>query len=324
LRKLGIQIKKIAVYLPTQTRSTFEILQDLPEESIRSFVKKIGIQQRHIADDNEYVSDMAVAAAEKLFASGVSRELIDYVILCTQSPDYQLPTTACLVQDRLNLRKSVGAIDINLGCSGYVYSLSLAYALIESNQVNSVLVITADTYTKYIDDKILKAIFGDAATATLITSAGETSSKSYFKFGTDGSGCNHLILRNSGVRKVDPILPSPRLHMEGDEIVKFVLKTIPSVYDALLEGSGVEAKRVKYFIFHQANSWILKLLQNRLKIPSKRFVVNMAKTGNTVSSTIPIALHELMSNSTFSVETDIFMLLGFGVGYSYAGCILNI
>ena len=197
-------IEAIEFYLPEAVLSTDQLATEFPEWSAEKIDAKTGILERHIAAPDECASDLAVKAAEKVFKSGVcSPDSIDYLLLCTQSPDYFLPTTACLLQDRLGLRTSSGAVDFNLGCSGYVYGLGLAQGLIASGQAARVLLITAETYSKYIHhkDKSVRTIFGDAAAATVI---GATHSAEPlfgpFVYGTDGRGAHNLIVKTGAAR----------------------------------------------------------------------------------------------------------------------------
>ena len=167
-------IKHIDFYLPEKVLSNSDIVEQFPEWTVDKIEKKIGIKERHITVDGETASDLAIKAAEKLFAAnGIDRETIDYLIFVTQSPDYHLPTTACLIQTRLGLSKKITAIDVNLGCSGFVTGLSLAKAIIVSGQAKNVLLLTAETYSKYMHerDKSNRTIFGDGAAATLVSTA---------------------------------------------------------------------------------------------------------------------------------------------------------
>ena len=168
-------IKQIDYYLPADVVSNEDIVTDFPEWSVEKIARKVGVNKRHVASKNETASDLAIKAAERLFAKGeVSRDEIDYVLFCTQSPDYSLPTSACIIQDKLGLRRNIGALDFNLGCSGYVYGLSLAKGLISCGVANSVLLLTGETYNKHLHpkDKGNRTIFGDAASATVISTNG--------------------------------------------------------------------------------------------------------------------------------------------------------
>src|SRR5882757_8094155 len=167
-------VRSVEYFLPEATLTTNQLSSEFPDWSVEKIDSKTGIECRHISGPEECASDLAVAAANKLFASGACRpEEIDYILLCTQSPDYFLPTTACLVQDRLGIPTTAGALDFNLGCSGYIYGLGLANGLVESGQAATILLLTADTYTKHIsaDDKACMALFGDGGAATLITTS---------------------------------------------------------------------------------------------------------------------------------------------------------
>ncbi|MBX9702530.1 MAG: ketoacyl-ACP synthase III [Silvanigrellaceae bacterium] len=320
-----MKIKKISAYFPEKIVTTEMLFRDMPERYLEKILNVTGIYQRHVSNENEYVSDLAVAAAEKLFISDINRNDVDYIILCTQTADNQAPTTACIIQARLKLKSSIGAIDVNLGCSGYIYALSLAYGLLKSKQAKMILVITADTYTKYLNknDTMTQALFGDAATATLIQNSDNAQNESYFLFGTDGEGAKNLIVKNSGAQALclNQYSP-PYLYMDGAEIMSFALRIVPEMYMRLLSESKVDKNKIKYFIFHQANKKLLSLLKNKLSISEEKFVIDLSKTGNTISSTIPIALCNLM-NAKKLKEEDTILLLGFGIGYSWAGCIIN-
>ncbi|WP_227013550.1 3-oxoacyl-ACP synthase III family protein [Paenibacillus psychroresistens] len=297
---------------------------------------KIGIYERNISTENEIASDFAVQAAEKLFQnSDFDKNQIDYLLYCTQSPDYILPTTACLIQERLKLPTTCGALDFNLGCSGYVYGLSLAKGLIETGIAKNVLLLTADTYSKYIhpQDKSVRVLFGDAGTASLISGMhSETDYIGPFVFGTDGRGANNLIIPAGGSR--EPISQESgiaiqdsfgntrsrqNLYMNGPEIFNFTLQEIPLAFQTLLNKSSHEISDYDLFVFHQANKYMLEHLRKKLKIESEKFSIQMEDCGNTVSSTIPIALKREWANQRITLNSRM-MLLGFGVGYSWAGC----
>ena len=195
-------IAAIEYYLPERTISTQDLATEFPEWSAEKIDAKTGICERHIAAAGECASDMAVAAARKLFDSGACRPgEIDYLLLCTQSPDYFLPTTACLVQNRLGIPTASGAMDFNLGCSGYVYGLGLAQGLIASGQASRILLLTAETYSKFLNarDRSVRTIFGDAAAATLVSAVDEPTPRiGPFVYGTDGSGGPNLIVPTGG------------------------------------------------------------------------------------------------------------------------------
>ena len=322
-------IKKIEYYLP----------EKVEENTAGRLRKKPGIERRHICSEDEIASDLAVKAAEKLFASGVEKKSIGYLILCTQSPDYYLPTTACLLQDRLGLPTSIGAVDYNLGCSGYIYGLGLAKGLIESNQVNNVLLLTAETYSKYIhpDDNAVRPLFGDGATATLITAV-DTDAEGIFgiTYGTDGSGGNNLIVPVGGMKQpyADTELEdlyddygnhrtNRNLYMSGSAIMNFTLENIPGMVDEILRKTGLKREDVDYYVFHQANHFMLKFLQEKCGLTDYLYWNDVRNYGNTVSSSVPIALHDMLHANGDTKMANV-MLAGFGVGLSWAGCMVNL
>jgi 3-oxoacyl-[acyl-carrier-protein] synthase-3 len=275
-----------------------------------------------------------VAAAHKLFSSGVCRpESIDFLLLCTQSPDYFLPTTACILQDRLGLPTSAGALDFNLGCSGFVYGLSLAKGLIETGQAANVLLLTAETYSKFLhpEDRGVRALFGDAAAATLLQArhdapAGGLPWIGPFVFGTDGKGMNNLIVAKGGMRRESADVTTngsvAHLHMNGPEIFTFTLNAVPQAVKNLLKRAGKGIDDIDLFVFHQANRFMLDHLRDRLEIPKEKFVVSMSHCGNTVSSTIPIALRDAVNQQVLH-PGQLVMLVGFGVGYSWGATLIR-
>ena len=307
-------IKAIEYYLPENILTNEKLAHDFPNWSAEKILAKTGIIERHIAGANEKASDLADKAAEKLFASGIcERKDIDFLLLCTQSPDYFLPTTACILQDRLGLSTTCGALDFNLGCSGYIYGLSLAKGLVESGQAKNVLLVTAETYSKYIkhEDQSVRTIFGDGAAATLVQGVISDAPFIYpTVFGTDGKGANNLIVCENV------------LHMNGPEIFTFTLTCVPLVVDKILCNLNKQLTDMDLFIFHQANKYMLDHLRKKLNIPEEKFYVYMENVGNTVASTIPIAMkHALLEGRIKS--GNFVMLVGFGVGYSWGGLVLR-
>ncbi len=319
----------IAVHLPERVETIDDLRAEQPGWDVDLIFSKTGIRSRRIAAPDECSSDLAVAAAEKLFAeNGIDRQSIDFVLLCTQTPDYPLPTTACLVQDRLGLRLDVGAMDFNLGCSGYVYGLSLADGLIRGGVAERILLITAETYTKFIDptDRSLRTIFGDGAAATLIEAVPEQSLGS-FVFGTDGRGADTLIVNSGGARKSgQAIQPRKRkrwpsaLYMDGPALMDFTIEAIPQLVDAVLARGGTTMNDVDLFLFHQATHKMLDNLRERLGLSIDRLPECLEHYGNTVSSTIPILIDELRRAGKLKPGSN-SMLVGFGVGYSWGGCL---
>jgi len=331
-------IKAISYYLPKFQLSNARISQDFPEWDIFKISNKTGIDVRHISANDEFVSDLAFQAAEKLFAEHqIDRGTIDYLLLCTQSPDYFLPTTACILQNTLNLKNTIGALDFNLGCSGFVYGLSLAKGLIEGNMAKNVLLITSETYSKYIHpkDKSNKTIFGDAAAATLISAHSGFCQISEFVFGTDGSGAENLIVKQGGSRyptnysthdvvdEFGNIRNEKNLYMNGSEIFNFTGQFVPILTNQILAKANLKKEEVDLYVYHQANQYMLNHLRKKMGIPENKFYTYMKQCGNTVSSTIPIALNQAINEGLLINKKNV-ILAGFGVGYSWAACNLII
>jgi 3-oxoacyl-[acyl-carrier-protein] synthase-3 len=328
-------IKCIEYYLPGMVLDNESINNEFPEWSVDKISSKTGIYQRHIASEDEYTSDLAVSVAEKLFEkNNINRSDIDFVLLCTQSPDYFLPTTACIVQDKLGLPKTVGALDFNLGCSGYVYGLALSKGLVSAGIATNVLLITSETYSKYIHkaDKSNRTIFGDAASASLIGTDGICEILD-FELGTDGSGADNLIVKNGGSRnpKIDEVERKDAygnvqndscLYMNGPEIFSFTSSAVPELVKNTVLKNTSTLEKIDLYVFHQANKFMLNHLRKLIGINDEKFYLYLENCGNTVSSTIPIALYHAIKENRISEGNNV-LIAGFGVGYSWGGTILK-
>jgi 3-oxoacyl-[acyl-carrier-protein] synthase-3 len=321
-------ITGVEYYLPSKSVTNGELAELFPEWPARKIEDKLGIVERRIAAEGETSADLAVLAAEKLFSRNIcSRSEIDYVIFCTQTPDYLLPTTACLLQQRLKLPTSCGAIDFNLGCSGYVYGLGLAKGLIETGQANKVLFLTGETYSKLMrpDDKSTRTLFGDAGSATVVECRNNgTAGIGPFVYGTDGSGAEDLIVRRGGMRNPGaPLQGAEGLCMDGAKIFDFSVREVAASVDALMQKAGCSLGDIDLFIFHQANGFMLEFLRRKCGIPSDKFYLHYSELGNTVSNSIPIALHHAIEDGRV-VSGSTVALVGFGVGLSWAACLVRL
>ncbi|MEX6688450.1 ketoacyl-ACP synthase III [Danxiaibacter flavus] len=336
---MNAKIVAISYWLPDQKLTNEEINKLHPEWSVEKIASKTGIYERRIANENISTVDMAYYAVERMFSeNNIDKSVVDFILLCTQSPDYFLPSSACVLQNRLGLSTSVGALDFNLGCSGYVYGLGLAKGLIASGSAKNVLLVTSETYSKLIhpDDKSNKTIFGDAAAATLISSDEmlEGLSIGNFVYGTDGKGADNLIVKNGGFGNKhifpnrstslenDQFSSDDYLYMNGAEIFKFTSQNVPELVDSVLKANNTSDEEVDMYIFHQANKYMLDFIRKKMHIPESKFFYFLETCGNTVSSTIPISLSEAFAQRKVSNKSKI-LLAGFGVGYSWAGCILE-
>lgn len=333
---MGSCIKAVSYYLPETVLDNDELSRIYPDWSPVKIYEKTGIKQRHISAVDEFVTDMAVSAAEMLFSEyGIDRKSIDMLVLATQSPDFLLPTSACIIQDRLGLSTTTGAFDINLGCSAYIYGLGMAKSFISSKLANKVLLITSEVYTKHIHplDRSTRTIFGDGAAVTLIE-RNETESILEFVLGTDGSGAEHLIIPCGGTRKQksqetaleykdgENVRTEENLFMNGPEIFSFTIKVVPKLFQETLERNCLVMADIDLFVFHQANKFMLDYLRKKIKVPENKFYINMEDTGNLVSSSIPVALRKAEMDGSLN-KGDKVMLVGFGVGLSWGAVIIN-
>lgn len=327
-------IKALSYNLPENILDNEQIAKEFPEWTVDKIEKKIGISERHITAEGETASDLAVGAAEKLFAANnIDRSKIDYLIFVTQSPDYHLPTTACTIQMRLDLSNNITAIDVNLGCSGFVTGLSLAKAVVVSGQAKNVLLLTAETYSKYMHerDKSNRTIFGDGSAATLVSTEGMAEIGN-FVIGTDGNGAENLIVKSGCARHPQPLndlmfdefgnpCSSDNLYMDGPAILNYSLDSIPQLVADVLEKNDVTKDDIDLHIYHQANIFLANLERRKLKIPPEKYYVNITHVGNTVSSTIPIALCMALEDGTLKGGMKVLSVAQ-GLGYTWGGMVL--
>lgn len=326
-------IKEIDYYLPERILTNKEISERFPEWPAEKIANKVGIEERHISAPDETALDMACKVAEKLFSKNETlRRDIDFVVLCTQSPDYKLPSSACIMQSRLQLNKQCGAFDIDLGCSGYEYGLAVAKGFIVAGIASNVLLVTSETYTKYLhpEDKGNLTIFGDAASATVISTEGFVEIGD-FELGTDGSGADMLKVMTGGSRypekttKVrkdsnDWNIWEDNLYMDGGGIFNFTAEAVPLMVENLLKKEKLADSDIDLWIFHQANKYMINYLRKLMGIDKDKFFVYMANVGNTVSNTIPIAICEAIKEDRLHGNV---LLAGFGVGLSWGATILK-
>ena len=333
---MGSYIRAISYYLPERILTNEELAQEFPEWDVDKVYNKVGVRRRHLAAAGETAGDLAEKAARNLFEEyGVVPSEVDFLLLCTQSPDHFLPSTACILQDRLGIPTSAGAVDYNLGCSGCIYGMAMAKGLIAAGLATNVLLLTAETYTKYLhpSDKSNKTIFGDGAAACLISKEKGLAEIGDFVLGTDGSGAANLMLRSGAARQPEKTGRfamdddghtnyEDYLYMNGSAIFNFTLETVPSLMKSLLSKNGLEKEDVDYYVFHQANKYMLNTIRKVCGLPSDKFYVDLEETGNTVSSTILIGLKECLKAGKIAPGMKV-MVCGFGVGLSYGGTLLQ-
>ena len=322
-------IGPIAIHLPEKIEDNAFLEAENPSWDMKVIGSKTGIYSRHIAAPNECSSDLGEQAAIKLFESNdIDPESIDFLLLCTQTPDYALPTTACVLQNRLGMRTDSGALDFNLGCSGFVYGLAMADGLIRTGSAQRILLITAETYTKLIHptDRTLRTIFGDGAAATLIEANSQPSMWGY-RYGTDGSGADTLLAHCGGFRaKDDAITPRHRkrwpsdLYMDGPSLLSFTVGKIPDTIKNILNTANTTEEQIEYYLFHQATFKLLDQLRQALNLEPEKLPIRLEHIGNIVSCTLPILIQQMRESGELTQQQK-NLLVGFGVGWSWAGCV---
>ena len=329
-------VSALTYALPERVVTNDDLQRENADWDMSRIGGKVGITQRHIAADDETSSDLAYAAGRKLLeAVDVDRASIDCLIFCTQTPDHVLPTTACILQQRLGLGTHVAAFDFNQGCSGYIYGLGIAKAFIAAGMARRVLFLTGETYSKLIHprDRTVRVLFGDAGSATLITAEPGGARIGAVRLGSDGAGAENLMVRAGGFRRsrnaetnvetTDDIgctRTDEHLFMDGQAITVFALQRVPLLIDETLKDAGLTPDAIDHFVFHQANAFMNERLRTRLKVPAEKVPTFMESVGNTVVNTIPIVLRE--SGVRFDAGQRV-LTVGFGVGYSWGAAVLD-
>lgn len=316
-----IFLKKIDYYLPKKIEKNINVLKSAGKNNVDSLniIEKIGIKQRRVTNNKEFSNDLGIKAAKKILRN-FNKNNIDFLIYCTNTPDYLLPSNSCLIHHKLNLKPNTGAFDIILACSGYLYALSLAKSLIKSNEAKNVLLITSDTYSKFIplNDSKNRILFGDGASCTLITNK---ISKGTYEIcnsihGTDGKNFNYAIMKNFGNKyRNSKIKKDNFLFLDGPGLYNFALKKIPDQLKIFLKKNKLKLSQIDYFVFHQANKFMLDGIQKIMNIPKNKMIIDMGTIGNTTSSSIPIALKK---NEKKFKKNDKILLTAFGGGLSWA------
>jgi len=332
-------IAGISYHLPERIETNDDLARENVDWEMESLYAKSGIRCRHVAGPDETASDLGFQAARKLLSRGlVDPGEIDALLFCTQGPDHFLPSAACVLQHRLRLGKHVAALDFSLGCSGFVYGLRLADSLVRSAAARHVLLITADTYTKFVHprDRTVRTLFGDGAAAALIgPAAGTPGEIGAFVLGTNGEGANELIVPAGGLRlprsaataqewtdDAGCVRSKDHLYMNGKAVFGFAVAVVPRVVAELLKKAALTADQVDWYVYHQANKFMLDNLAVRSKVPAGKLVLYLEDVGNTVSASIPIALEAYVEAGRI-VSGQRLMLIGFGVGYSWGACVVT-
>ena len=329
----NVRISGMACAVPETVHEVLDLADRFGIDVIKKIIASTGVERRRVVAD-ECASDLCAAAAQRLFSDlNVDPGSVDALIFVSQTHDYTLPATACVLQERLGLPVSAAAFDVALGCSGYVYGLWLAASLLSSGGSQRVLLLVGDTVSKLVaeTDRSVAALFGDGGSATLLDHD-ESAAPLPFVLGTDGRGANHLIVPGGafrdrqGTQKTlddSDVRGGFDLYMNGAEIFAFTLKRVPELVAALHGATNTSSHEIDKYVFHQANRFMLQHLAKRMKLPVEKVVLNVQNFGNTSSTSIPLAM------STACVEqggrtNGCYMLAGFGVGYSWAGCVAQL
>lgn len=331
-------IKHISEYYPEKKVSNEDFYVKFPElKTKEDTLLKIGVSNRYVVDSDIPASDLAYYTAEKLFnETAINRSDIDFLIFCSTEFDHYTPSTSSILQHRLKLSNQIGAIDIVSSCTGFVHSLSLAKGMIEANESKNVLLLCVSTLTKTFHEKDANShfLFGDAATAILISNRTEDGIGK-FTFGTDGGRSDYIIVRDGAgrnklteksfkeeVNEYGNTTCNANFFMNGTGVFLFGLKTVPKLIDEILSKNNTTFDEVDYFVFHQANAFLLKTLQKKLGIPNEKFIIHMENTGNTVAATIPIALNSLIKSGKIKRD-DKILIAAFGTGLTWGGTIIK-
>ncbi len=299
-------------------------------EEVEKVVKMAGVNTRYLAADHECSSDLCVAAAQDALRSlQWDPASVDALIMVTQSPDYFLPSTACVAQRRLGLSDACAAFDVGLGCSGYPYGLWLASMMLQSHGFRRVIVLHGETPTRFSDkgDRAVALLFGDAGSATALEASPADSNhdgKWWFCLHTDGSGADDLILAGGGFRDRFPSDPSKSwVSMNGANVFNFTIKRVPALVEETLTASGASREDLDYFIFHQSNRFIMRHLLKKANLPEGKVPMTIGEFGSVGGPSVPLTITR--GGLQRSSDRDLrLLLLGYGVGLSWGSALVTL
>lgn len=334
----NVGISALSACVPKQVIDNYHYDLDIwPEEEIRKVVDKVGVVERRFADDKTCSSDLCFAAAEKLIAdNGIDRNEIDLLVFLSQTPDYRMPATSILLQDRLGLPVSTMAFDISLGCSGFINALSIVYAMMQNQGFHKALLLDGETRSKVYSRKDRREafIFGDAGVAALIE-RDEKFGESHFSLNSDGSRGNLIMIPGGGYRNMSSIetlkekvvdeygnvRTDENGYMNGADVFNFVIVEVPKDIKRLIAASGDDIQKMDYYVFHQANAFINNYIAKKMKLDKERIPWTIQKYGNTSSVSVPLTIvSELKDNMQGKKK---LMLSAFGVGMAWATAIVS-
>lgn len=335
----GVGISGIAICIPQKQINNKEFGKQLfDEELLHKTIQSTGIERRHVSNEHICSSDLCFEAAKKLLIDQqIETDEIDVLIFVSQTPDFRIPATACLLQHRLGLSKKTAAFDINMGCSGYIYGLSVAFTYTSMPAIRKVLLLVGDTVTKFASwrDKASAMLFGDAGSATLVEK--KNTENSFFSLNTDGSGFEALHIKSGGYR--DPssmesindllfddgsIRNNEQLVMDGGEIFNFTIREVPKDIKSLLEYAKISIENIQHIILHQANKYMLDFLVKKIKCLPGQVAFSLQSYGNTSSASIPVTIVSQLKNELQGKSENRMLISGFGVGLSWATAIISL
>jgi len=335
---MPVRIAQIEYHLPAKIVTTDELAAENPAWELGSVLHRTGVLARHVAAENETALDLAVEACRKLLASrgDDAAKQIDAIIFCTQSQDYIMPANSSLLHARLELPANVFAIDINSACAGFVHGLAIANGLILGGQVSNVLLVNADTYSKFIHpkDRSTRVLFGDGAAATWLTRdetrgirdiVAATWGKLSDKFIIPAGGCR-LPRSEATAKPIErdkgAVTTQDHINMDGMGILQFVSGRVPQQVRDILERNKLKADDIDLFVFHQASRVALDTLTKQLRLDPKKVFSNLERTGNVVSASIPVAMKDAMGQGLIKPGSKV-LACGFGVGLTWASAIID-
>ncbi len=334
----NIGISGLAAAVPKKVINNYAYTEHFSKDSVKEVVDKIGIFERRFTDENTTASDLCFAAADKLLNDlHVNRDEIELLIFVSQTPDYRMPATSVILQSRLGLPKSTLAFDLSLGCSAFVYGLSVVYSIMQNSGIKKALLLDGETRSKVYSpkDRTTAFIFGDGGVAALIERDPKYG-KSYFSLNSDGSRSGLIKIDAGGYRHpsssdtvkekvVDEhgnIRSDEQAYMKGADVFNFVLREIPKDIKKVVNYSELEIQDLNFYVFHQANNYINSYLAKKLKLDLKKTPSTIHKFGNTSSVSIPLTIVSELKDEIKTRKT--VLLAGFGVGLSWASAVIDL
>ena len=336
----SIYISAINYYLPGTVENNYDLQQEYPEKVKPNLIEMVGVKSRRVVEKGTRASSLALQSGLQLLEeTKFDKSKIDALVYCSLHHDYITPSTSCILQDQLGLSTRIATFDITHGCSGYVYGLALAKSIMTGLGMNNVLFLTSSVLTKYIDDAniSLRILFGDAASATLLSRADERGKGDVGEFvlATDGAGHERIIIRDgldakplsetSYIPKTDQfgnIYTDSCMYMDGQGVLLFTIKRIPVLIEQTLEKNGLHKDDIDLYILHQANRFSLEVVRKKLDIAPERFFYSMEHTGNTVQATIPICIKDAMDQGKIKPGSKV-LIAGFGTGLSWGATVIT-